>query len=475
MAPHGTNRYAALDDNLENDSPVAAVTNTSSYNPFSNQVAKNDYLWEDVKPRGAHVKSKTPAIQNNNLAGALRPHAPGKPLNGNVAAFGQRKIPDSLSERHSSIDHENWCGVCRLKFPSKAALQTHVKNTPNHRHYCNLCKRVFKDRNGIKNHVDNSAGHDTFCNLCLSAFLDEWGLKNHFENNSGVGHEFVCMTCLLCFHTEDELKLHINTGEKHVVCRTCFRSFRNQEERDTHWKNTMKHKHCLQPGCEFDGPDEQALERHIRYHHFHCDGCKEIFPSQNKLNAHYLKCTFDMKCRNCGESFAGRVKLLAHLETCFHCRECDFRTNYKTDIENHMTHHAPTMIPCWGCKMPMHTASSLINHLESGRCAKMLEPSLLTRVLGQWWYSPLYMDIDIHVQLRSGRVDPKKVTEWMKDGVIPPFICRAKDCGKMFGHLSSLALHVENGSCSWDITRLGLDKLEKEMTNFWVHKGSASD
>ena len=86
MAPHGTNRYAALDDNLENDSPVAAVTNTSSYNSFANQVAENDSPWEDVKPHGAHVKSRAPAIQNNNLVGALRLHAPGKPLNDNAAA-----------------------------------------------------------------------------------------------------------------------------------------------------------------------------------------------------------------------------------------------------------------------------------------------------------------------------------------------------------------------------------------------------
>lgn len=126
------------------------------------------------------------------------------------------------SEKRDFDPFEHWCGVCSIRLPNKNALLTHIKQSPRpHENYCNLCKRVFKDRNGLKNHVDNSYGHETFCNLCLSAFKDSWGLKNHFENNYSIGHQFVCLTCLLGFQTKQELDRHLSIGEKHVWCHTC--------------------------------------------------------------------------------------------------------------------------------------------------------------------------------------------------------------------------------------------------------------
>ena len=140
--------------------------------------------------------------------------------------------------------------MCSYKFGNKAALQSHLKTAPgDHTNYCNLCKRVFKDRNGLKNHVDNSLGHEFFCNLCLNAFKDDWALKCHFENNYAVGHQWVCLTCLLGFRTKIELTRHLHTGKKHVVCDTCHRTFRTQDERDAHWSETTS-EYCVTYGEE---------------------------------------------------------------------------------------------------------------------------------------------------------------------------------------------------------------------------------
>src|SRR5690348_9415176 len=98
-----------------------------------------------------------------------------------------------------------------------------------------------------------------------------------------------------------------------------------------------------------------------------------------------------------------------------------------------MTKHAVAAIPCWGCSLPMRTFSSLLSHLESGACPNFHDPSLLMKVLGEWWYSPLFMDLDIHAQIRTGRINVVEVYEWMQNGILMPFVCRSEDCKKTFG------------------------------------------
>jgi hypothetical protein len=114
----------------------------------------------------------------------------------------------------------------------------------------------------------------------------------------------------------------------------------------------------------------------------------------------------------------------------------------------------------------MRTYSGLINHLETGKCTKLSDPSLLLLTLGKWWYSPLYMDLDIHAQLRTRRVDISQVQQWMNEGILHSFVCRAEGCGKTFAHLSSLVLHCESKACVWGIDRLNMPGLEKEFKIF---------
>jgi hypothetical protein len=122
----------------------------------------------------------------------------------------------------------------------------------------------------------------------------------------------------------------------------------------------------------------------------------------------------------------------------------------------------------------MRTYSSLINHLESGSCPKFDNPSLLMMCLGKWWYSPLYMDLDIHAQIRTGRIDVNEVHTWMQDGLLQPFMCRAEGCAKTFGHLSSLVLHMESGACSWGIERLNALALEQEFRRVCLRRDSVT-
>ena len=139
-----------------------------------------------------------------------------------------------------------------------------------------------------------------------------------------------------------------------------------------------------------------------------------------------------------------------------------------------MTKHAGAFISCWCCDLSLRKCSSLINHLESGNCVKFSNPDQLMRCLGSFWYSTLYMDVDIHVQIRSNRVDVKEMVSWMKDGTLQPFICRASRCEKTFSHFSSLVLHVESQACGWDVEVLRLDLLQAEFERMFSRRDSAT-
>jgi hypothetical protein len=217
MAGTAENRYALFVEEDDNTSPTSSPTNDPSRNPFLNQVADDSIPWQEVRKRGAPAVRPFPASRNKVLG--TRDQTKFVHQQGGVAKRARATSTSTVEATEKFHDpHENWCGVCSLKFPNKPALLNHIKATPDHKHYCNLCKRVFKDCNGLKNHLDNSGGHEVHCNLCLSAFNDEWGLKNHFENNYAVGHEFVCITCLLGFHTRVELERHLQTAVKHTWC-----------------------------------------------------------------------------------------------------------------------------------------------------------------------------------------------------------------------------------------------------------------
>jgi hypothetical protein len=400
MTANANNRYALFVEEDENASPMSSPTVDVSRSPFLNQIADDSVPWQQVKKRGAPTAQPPPA--SNGPVLAIRDQQKAA-----ITQYGTtsraRATSGTTAETADKIydPHENWCGVCSLKLPSKAALLSHVKQTPDHKHYCNLCKRVFKDRNGLKNHLENSLGHDVYCNLCLSAFNDEWGLKNHFENNYTVGHEFACLTCLLGFRTNAELERHLQSAEKHIWCRvsgfsvrcvitapsrrlmlfaatSCARENRPANsttitrhavvgsatkmsamstgerllvrhldmERLNIADTCPEHKHCLQPGCDFDGPNQRAVDEHLKQDHFQCIGCKRIFPSQNKLNHHAETCTFAIACPQCNHTCAGQAELAIHLKNCFFCEECGFWAHHEGNFKIVSDHPQSLNVNC---------------------------------------------------------------------------------------------------------------------------------
>jgi hypothetical protein len=236
MAANGSNRYALFVEEDENASPMSSPAMDVFRNPFLNQVADDSIPWQEIKKRRAPIAQPLPLSRARALV--VKDPKRVTPTQ-NIATTRARTASASTADttKKGQDSYENWCGACTLKLPNKAALFNHIKQSPaKHKHYCNLCKRVFKDGNGLKNHLENSWGHDVYCNLCLSAFNDEWGLKNHFENNYTVGHEFICLTCLLGFRTRVELDRHLQSADKHTWC--------GVSNADTTGLHTPSENHC---------------------------------------------------------------------------------------------------------------------------------------------------------------------------------------------------------------------------------------
>jgi hypothetical protein len=84
------------------------------------------------------------------------------------------------------------------------------------------------------------------------------------------------------------------------------------------------------------------------------------------------------------------------------------------------------------------------------------------------------MDLDLHAQIRTGRVDADLVRQWMDASELRPFVCRAEDCKELFGHLSSLVLHCESQACGWDVARLNMPGLEKEIKHMCGRRDSGT-
>lgn len=139
MVPKINNRYALFGDGDVNPSLLSSPVDSSSRNPFLNQVADDSGPWQEVKKRGA------PAVQPTAPRGKMR----------HDHARARTASASTMENRETAYDpHENWCGVCSQKFSSKSTLLAHIKQAEvDHKNYCNLCKRVFKDRNGLKNHL----------------------------------------------------------------------------------------------------------------------------------------------------------------------------------------------------------------------------------------------------------------------------------------------------------------------------------
>lgn len=141
-----------------------------------------------------------------------------------------------------------------------------------------------------------------------------------------------------------------------------------------------------------------------------------------------------------------------------------------TALSKNLPVPAPSGFACWGCGLPTNTISGLISHIENGRCSLKISNPVFLTCLGNWWYSPLFMDISFHAQLRTNRLNMGELQgyrELMDKNGYRPYICRSESCQEEFSSLSKLAKHWEAEECEWNISRLNVEGLQVELKKYF--------
>ena len=272
-------------------------------------------------------------------------------------------------------------------------LSTHLIDGQYVCHHYN-CGQRFDDKRDLKNHRKRHTKRTEkkyICDFpgCDVAFDRPSRVEAHKILRHTEERHFECQTCGKAFATNTILKghirnMHTNFAEP-VVCGIddCDKQFRNEVYLKAHQKSChLLRFFCNYPNCNYKTGIKPLLMKHKILNHtndmpFKCqfDGCDKTF----KLEEHYkyhlkthsrtlLTCPYE----GCGRTYLIDDSLRKHIQynhtgTSFGCEwpGCEYRTNRKASLTNHMAKHGVPQIACiWpNCERMFKTKNNLKQHL----------------------------------------------------------------------------------------------------------------
>ena len=146
---------------------------------------------------------------------------------------------------------------------------------------------------------------------------------------------------------------------------------------------------CVKCNSVFDTSEELSSHEkkcYVKYL-YPCDDatCTKTFSQKSMMNQHYCSAHLGQPfpCRYCSKSFASKKsrdhhEKATHLNTeagvtfKYECRQCDYKTDDKTEFTSHMDHHQEfKRYKCGFCDEGFYTQSHLKNHFP--KCKAMVE------------------------------------------------------------------------------------------------------
>lgn len=260
-------------------------------------------------------------------------------------------------QKHKTPLKDHRCRICLLFFPSKDAINKHLKshiNTKNRQ--CLNCSKTFQSNQGVNAHMRKCyiltsftcqhcdiqlkskvdlLKHQTVCDqdenknalvespkphqceLCPKSFDSARRLYCHALLHEG---KFACSKCGTNFHTPTNLKKHNDRYHSNgvdeittiVKCEPCQRTFVDASAYRSH--HTRIHQHETDQNARKLDEDKP----------FECDHCGKRFWSINTIRYHILVHRQYRDCDQCSESFRSvkelkKHKLTTHPEKCQFC------------------------------------------------------------------------------------------------------------------------------------------------------------
>ncbi|KAF2350169.1 Zinc finger C2H2-type [Trinorchestia longiramus] len=279
---------------------------------------------------------------------------------------------------------QNSCPLCSAQFPSKSALQVHIRQHFNNPYICSLCSEQFSDKSllnkhklrehGIKSsaliqstkssHDGSTSSNVTSVHLVKQNSSSKASSTKNFGKNEpdscGLTKAFKCSLCKTLFSSRAELKLHSNT----------------------HWQKPFK---CDECGATFT--QNGSLQVHIRRHRgekpFTCKLCGNSYTRAFSLKVHMKTHTGEKphNCEYCNSSFITSSHLNVHRrihtgERPFSCSECSATFITTSHLNVHKKIHlfaSPSLLRCSQCNVTVRDQAQLRLHRKTNHSQKLTQ------------------------------------------------------------------------------------------------------
>ena len=269
------------------------------------------------------------------------------------------------------------------------------RNIENLQLPCQICKRKFVSESTYQRHVDEAHLGKLYCEKCKFLSTPET-YNRHMELHKLDGQEFQCLLCKKRNYTSYyQLKNHMRKcwgkppkkPKEHFLCDFCpFTSLRKvsfASHIERHKANRIVESgggiEC--PKCHKKYGTKSILQQHIKTHGKTLHVCEICSKETSHISAHMRMHTNErVQCPICGNMLkngpAFKRHLLKHEDKAegrtFPCKECDFRSNSRAGVWNHMNnmHRLKRTLQCHYCpkklKLPLdlkeHEATHTVRH-----------------------------------------------------------------------------------------------------------------
>ncbi|XP_032524486.2 zinc finger and BTB domain-containing protein 41-like [Danaus plexippus] len=292
-----------------------------------------------------------------------------------------------MRRKHNALkeDFRLKCKICNLSYDKIESLKRHIRRKHDKNSYCDVCDKQFESREVYLTHTHKRIVQE--CSVCNLIFATHRGLCKHLRTTHKVElpRTVFCDLCNESFHDKRQLKphymkVHLKASYTCIFCKKIFKA-KESYRRHVLLKHPVNEKTCLQKcdQCTESFADEFELCKHINMAHrqqnseigpltlidikkeevdipetFHCTKCSNTYNNWNDLKTHYEQSHISVaetQCQICGELVPGNelqkhIKT-AHTDTSVRCKYCEFVTNNRASMTQHMLRHKnATTIHC---------------------------------------------------------------------------------------------------------------------------------
>jgi len=251
------------------------------------------------------------------------------------------------------------CMICETKFTCEEQLKRHEKIHVNERLQCDICLKTFTHPNGFAQHKKSHIEQRFECSEvgCEQIFRTSVNLKKHVKSHKEI-KKLDCDICGRHFGGAWNLKRHMLThaGLKPFQCGQCPKSFTSEKDLNAHLIAHSGQKGFKCPACPSSFTHLRGLQQHIKIHSEKAkmcpSGCGKKFLTEKLLNAHGLKCKFNLSSpRNSklvekfGDNFEEPLSMKnspMHDDLVFRCKMCDKKFYKYENIQKHVKEHVVT-------------------------------------------------------------------------------------------------------------------------------------